>query len=119
MRSIIIYPKTRSEQEGRHCLCFFHCPIVQPQDTGALLGLMGVSNCVGRVLFGNTPTQPDPIPPPPRTINTYPYIPLLFTQGRGGGRGGDQPVRSLELGNSSQEGSKIPRLIVSPVYKLY
>ncbi len=42
----------RSEVEGRHCWCFFHYPIVQLQDTGALLGLMGVSNCVGRVLFG-------------------------------------------------------------------
>ncbi len=92
---------------------FLYYPIVHPQYTGALLGLMGVSNCVGRVLFGNALTQPDPIPP--CTIHTYPYIPLLFTQGRGG----DQPVRSLELGNSSQEGSKIPRLIVSPVYKLY
>ncbi len=32
-------------------------------------------------------TQPDPIPPPPVTNNTYKYIPLyLFTKGRGEGR---------------------------------
>jgi hypothetical protein len=39
-------------------------------------------------------TQPDPLPP---RYTLYKYIPLyLFTQGRGGGGKGSEPVRRLE-----------------------